>query len=220
MLPVPRSAACRRNRQRQARTRRNGGSAEPALLRDSRYDPAGRRGRRRIDRPVHQPVALERPQRLSKHPFGDVADSDAGAAKGALHDDSHTLRRLIGRPATPWTEILAAHPALRPHPAGTRHRDHRTSQDAGGYRDPRHPRHSRGPPGTCERLNRERSGPTPEVSTAAWLPNRPRAGHRPQPLLTDSRPGHGRGLFRRPAPCACLGFRCALQASCSVAKPD
>src|SRR5471030_3475240 len=33
-----------------------------------------------------------------------LADSDAGAAKGALFDDSHTLSKLIGRPTTPAKE--------------------------------------------------------------------------------------------------------------------
>ena len=35
-----------------------------------------------------------------------LADSDAGAAKGALFDDSGDLGRLIGRPTTPWTESV------------------------------------------------------------------------------------------------------------------
>ena len=35
-----------------------------------------------------------------------LADSDAGAAKGALFDDGGDLGRLIGRPATPWTESV------------------------------------------------------------------------------------------------------------------
>lgn len=34
-----------------------------------------------------------------------LANSDAGAAKGGLFDDSHTLRKLIGRPTT-LTESL------------------------------------------------------------------------------------------------------------------
>lgn len=37
-----------------------------------------------------------------------LADSDAGAAKGGLYDDSHTLSRLIGRPTTPLATVLAA----------------------------------------------------------------------------------------------------------------
>ncbi|MBL9051195.1 MAG: SDR family oxidoreductase [Tabrizicola sp.] len=37
-----------------------------------------------------------------------LADSDAQAAKGALHDDSRTLSRLIGRPTTPFAETLRA----------------------------------------------------------------------------------------------------------------
>ena len=37
-----------------------------------------------------------------------LADSDAQAAKGALQDDSHTLKRLIGRPTTPWAETVRA----------------------------------------------------------------------------------------------------------------
>jgi NAD(P)H dehydrogenase (quinone) len=32
---------------------------------------------------------------------GLLADSDAGAAQGALFDDSHQLSRLLGRPTTP-----------------------------------------------------------------------------------------------------------------------
>ena len=35
-----------------------------------------------------------------------LADSDAGAAKGALFDDGGDLGRLIGRPTTPWTESV------------------------------------------------------------------------------------------------------------------
>ncbi|MCI5073512.1 SDR family oxidoreductase [Oricola sp.] len=35
-----------------------------------------------------------------------LADSDAGTAKGALEDNSHTLQRLIGRATTPWTRTL------------------------------------------------------------------------------------------------------------------
>ncbi len=37
-----------------------------------------------------------------------LADSDAGAAKGALFDDSHTLSQLIGRPTTPIAATIAA----------------------------------------------------------------------------------------------------------------
>ncbi|MTH47050.1 SDR family oxidoreductase [Intestinirhabdus alba] len=37
-----------------------------------------------------------------------LANSDAGAAKGGLFDDSHTLSRLIGRPTTPLAESLNA----------------------------------------------------------------------------------------------------------------
>ncbi|MBA3146963.1 SDR family oxidoreductase [Salmonella enterica] len=37
-----------------------------------------------------------------------LANSDVGAAKGGLSDDSHTLRKLIGRPATTLTESLRA----------------------------------------------------------------------------------------------------------------
>ncbi|MBV8647656.1 SDR family oxidoreductase [Paludibacterium sp.] len=37
-----------------------------------------------------------------------LADSDAGAARGALFDDGGQLRRLIGRPTTPMKESLAA----------------------------------------------------------------------------------------------------------------
>lgn len=40
-------------------------------------------------------------------PLADLlADSDAGAADGALFDDSRTLSRLIGRPTTPMTESV------------------------------------------------------------------------------------------------------------------
>lgn len=37
-----------------------------------------------------------------------LADSDAGAAKGALFDDSRQLSRLIGRPTTPLAAALQA----------------------------------------------------------------------------------------------------------------
>ncbi|MFE1598805.1 NAD(P)H-binding protein [Methylobacterium sp. ID0610] len=37
-----------------------------------------------------------------------LADSDAGAATGALFDDSHSLSRLIGRPTTPAAVTIAA----------------------------------------------------------------------------------------------------------------
>ena len=37
-----------------------------------------------------------------------LADSDAQAGKGALHDDSRMLSRLIGRPTTPIAETVAA----------------------------------------------------------------------------------------------------------------
>ncbi|EQA4949514.1 SDR family oxidoreductase [Salmonella enterica] len=37
-----------------------------------------------------------------------LANSDVGAAKGGLFDDSHTLRKLIGRPTTMLTESLRA----------------------------------------------------------------------------------------------------------------
>lgn len=37
-----------------------------------------------------------------------LADSDAQAGEGALHDDSRTLSRLIGRPTTPIAETIAA----------------------------------------------------------------------------------------------------------------
>jgi NAD(P)H dehydrogenase (quinone) len=36
-----------------------------------------------------------------------LADSDAQAAKGGLHDASQTLSRLIGRPTTPWQVTVA-----------------------------------------------------------------------------------------------------------------
>ncbi|WJV64580.1 SDR family oxidoreductase [Pectobacteriaceae bacterium C52] len=37
-----------------------------------------------------------------------LADSDAGAEKGALFDDSHTLRYLIGRTTTPYADVIKA----------------------------------------------------------------------------------------------------------------
>lgn len=37
-----------------------------------------------------------------------LADSDAGAAQGALFDDSHTLSKLIGRPTTPFATVIKA----------------------------------------------------------------------------------------------------------------
>lgn len=37
-----------------------------------------------------------------------LADSDAGAAKGALFDDGHALSKLIGRPTTPLAEVVKA----------------------------------------------------------------------------------------------------------------
>lgn len=37
-----------------------------------------------------------------------LADSDAGAAHGALHDDSRQLSALIGRPTTPLAQAMAA----------------------------------------------------------------------------------------------------------------
>ncbi len=37
-----------------------------------------------------------------------LAESDAKAAEGALFDDSRTLSRLIGRPTTPYAEVIAA----------------------------------------------------------------------------------------------------------------
>jgi NAD(P)H dehydrogenase (quinone) len=37
-----------------------------------------------------------------------LADSDAGASKGALFDDSHLLRQLIGRPTTPLSRVIAS----------------------------------------------------------------------------------------------------------------
>ena len=37
-----------------------------------------------------------------------LADSDAGAEKGGLFDDSHTLSKLIGRPTTPYAEVIKA----------------------------------------------------------------------------------------------------------------
>ncbi|AJJ19201.1 MULTISPECIES: SDR family oxidoreductase [Yersinia] len=42
-----------------------------------------------------------------------LADSDAGAAKGGLFDDSHTLSKLIGRPTTPYADVIAATLAAR-----------------------------------------------------------------------------------------------------------
>lgn len=37
-----------------------------------------------------------------------LADSDTGASKGGLFDDSHTLSKLIGRPTTPLSESIKA----------------------------------------------------------------------------------------------------------------
>ncbi|MGC6387991.1 SDR family oxidoreductase [Ewingella sp. S1.OA.A_B6] len=37
-----------------------------------------------------------------------LADSDAAAAKGGLFDDSHSLSKLIGRPTTPFKDVIAA----------------------------------------------------------------------------------------------------------------
>lgn len=42
-----------------------------------------------------------------------LADSDAGAAQGGLFDDSHTLSKLIGRPTTPYANVIAAALATR-----------------------------------------------------------------------------------------------------------
>ncbi|CNL36954.1 NmrA family protein [Yersinia aldovae ATCC 35236] len=42
-----------------------------------------------------------------------LADSDAGAAKGGLFDDSHTLSKLIGRPTAPYADVIAATLATR-----------------------------------------------------------------------------------------------------------
>lgn len=39
---------------------------------------------------------------------GLLADSDAGAAKGALFDDSKQLSKLTGRPTTPYAQTVAA----------------------------------------------------------------------------------------------------------------
>ena len=38
---------------------------------------------------------------------GMLADSDTGASKGGLFDDSHTLSALIGRPTTPLAKVVA-----------------------------------------------------------------------------------------------------------------
>lgn len=37
-----------------------------------------------------------------------LAESDTGASKGGLFDDSHTLSRLIGRPTTPLADVIRA----------------------------------------------------------------------------------------------------------------
>lgn len=37
-----------------------------------------------------------------------LADSDTGASKGGLFDDSHTLSKLIGRPTTSLSESVSA----------------------------------------------------------------------------------------------------------------
>jgi NAD(P)H dehydrogenase (quinone) len=36
------------------------------------------------------------------------ADSDRAAAEGALYIEGDDLERLLGRPATPWPEVLRA----------------------------------------------------------------------------------------------------------------
>jgi NAD(P)H dehydrogenase (quinone) len=46
-----------------------------------------------------------------------VADADFGITRGELDDASHTLSRLIGRPTTPWKDVVAA--ALAVHHATT-----------------------------------------------------------------------------------------------------
>ena len=47
---------------------------------------------------------------ISAHvPLADMlADSDVGASKGGLFDDSRTLSKLIGRPTTPLAESVKA----------------------------------------------------------------------------------------------------------------
>lgn len=37
-----------------------------------------------------------------------LAESDSGAAKGGLYDDSHTLNKLIGRATTPYRDVIKA----------------------------------------------------------------------------------------------------------------
>lgn len=37
-----------------------------------------------------------------------LADSDTGASKGGLFDDSRTLSNLIGRPTTPLAQSISA----------------------------------------------------------------------------------------------------------------
>ncbi|MBL8938341.1 MAG: KR domain-containing protein, partial [Archangium sp.] len=37
-----------------------------------------------------------------------LADSDVGIERGDLNDSSGTLRRLIGRPTTPFADVVAA----------------------------------------------------------------------------------------------------------------
>lgn len=49
-------------------------------------------------------VKIGLPEGLAKM----LADSDAGAAKGGLFDDSHTLSKLIGRPTTALKDVVAA----------------------------------------------------------------------------------------------------------------
>jgi len=42
-------------------------------------------------------------------PFAELlADSDIGASKGGLFDDSHQLKNLIGRPTQPYSSVIAA----------------------------------------------------------------------------------------------------------------
>jgi len=44
---------------------------------------------------------------LPEHYAALLADSDTGASKGALFDDSHQLGKLIGRPTTPLATVVA-----------------------------------------------------------------------------------------------------------------
>ena len=54
-------------------------------------------------------MAARHPEWFTVSQLADMlADSDVGASKGGLFDDSHTLSKLIGRPTTPLSESIKA----------------------------------------------------------------------------------------------------------------